>query len=114
MEKIENKLAQWICVDIEISPLVFCDFFLFLVDVMVYFQIEMVLRMKRSNWEGDSNRFSSEKSRIARANSKIGVQWRHASFELFAWTNRAMHATNSIQKIIRFVGSSFDTDTVAS
>lgn len=113
MEKFENKLIPWNCVDIEISPLV-VFFFSCWRNGLFSNQIEMVLRMKRNNWEGDSNRFSSEKSRIARANSKIGVQWRHASFELFAWTNRAMHATNSIQKIIRFVGSSFDTDTVAS
>lgn len=47
------------------------------------------------------------KSRIARANNKMGVHWRHASFELFACTFRAMHATNFVHikdhSVCRFV-----------
>lgn len=55
----------------------------------------------------DSLQLWMRKSRLARANSKIGVQWRHASFELFACTFRAMHATNFVHikhhSVCRFV-----------
>lgn len=58
----------------------------------------------------DSSKFPTvlkKISRIIQANNEIRVSWQHAECELFAWTIRAVHATN------RFVGSPFNTDIVA-